>query len=143
MHAAQCSGSSPEIDMHSVHKPPADRQQPTGAAPAANIAPFGDIPRWIWVFFLSAWALLFGLFVLFLATDAEAAFAVTIAVFFACMAFGLPAALAAQSPCEKYDCRGIVHTRTGPLPVTAAATQILTIPICAVIGLMVFITLAL
>jgi hypothetical protein len=129
--------------MHPVVDRPRDRQQPTGAAAAAKIAPFGDIPRWIWAVFLSAWALLFGLFVLFLATNAEAAFAVTIAVLFACMAFGLPAALTAQSPCEKYDCGGIVDTRTGPLPVTAAATQILTIPICAVIGLIVFITLAL
>jgi hypothetical protein len=33
-------------------------------------------------------------------------------------------------------------TRSGPLPVRAAATQILLIPVCAVFGLIMFILLA-
>lgn len=131
------------IGMSPVPEPADDRGHPAATPATASISPFGDIPRWIWVVFLSAWAVLFSLFVLFLATNAQASFVITIAVLFAFMAFGLPATLAAQSHCERYDCKGIVQTRTGPLPVAAAATQILTIPICAVIGLVVFITLTL
>lgn len=130
------------IEMRS-HDRIRDDAQSVAAPANDNISLFGDIPQWIWVVFLSAWALLFSFFVLFLATNLEAAFAVTIAVFFALMAFGLPAVLAAQSKCGKYDCKGVIHTRTGPLTVTAAAIQILTIPIAAVIGLTALITLAL
>jgi hypothetical protein len=93
--------------------------------------------------FLSAWALLFTLFILFFATTPEAAFAVTVAALFALMAFGLPVAIAVLGRCEPHDCKGIVHTRTGPLSVTAAATQIVLIPVAAVIGLTAFIVFAL
>lgn len=107
----------------------------------AEVGLFRDIPGWVWTAFLGAWAALFGLFVLFFASGAQAAFIVATAVFFALMAFGLPLALAAQSKCDDYDCRGIVQTRTGPVSVRAAATQIVIIPVGAVIGLIVFIVL--
>ncbi len=122
--------------MSSISQPPDDDVP-------LNIGLFGDIPRWVWAVFLSAWALLFSLFVLFFATNGEVAFAVTIASFFALMAFGLPAALAAQSDCRNYHCKSVIQTRSGPLTVGAAATQILLIPIAAVIGLTAFIILIL
>ena len=113
-----------------------------GVAQTPAIGLFADIPGWIWAGCLSAWAAIFGLFIAFFATSAGAAFAVTIAALFALMAFGLPAALAAQSPCGDHECNGVIQTRTGPLTVNAAATQILVIPVSAVIGLIAFIVLA-
>jgi hypothetical protein len=104
--------------------------------------PFQDIPRGIWIMFLSAWALLFTLFILFFTATPEAAFVVTVAALFALMAFGLPMAMAAQGRCEGHECGGIVHTRTGPLSVAAAGTQIVLIPVAAVIGLSAFIVFA-
>ena len=80
--------------------------------------------------------------ILFFATDAAAIFVVTIAVLFGAMSFGLPIALAAQSKCANYDCKGVVHTHTGPLSVQSAGAQIALIPIAAVIGLAAFIMLA-
>jgi hypothetical protein len=103
---------------------------------------FQDIPRGIWITFLSAWAAFFGLMALFFATSTEAAFMVTIVVLFGLMAFGLPIALGAQAKCDKYDCRGVVQTLTGPLSVRAAAMQIALIPIAVVVGLSGFILLA-
>jgi hypothetical protein len=108
-----------------------------------NIGLFADMPRWIWTIFISAWALLFGLFALFFAITDRAAFAIAIVGFFGLMVFGLPKALAAQMQCDDHECRQIIHIRTGPLSVGAAATQILLIPVAAVIGLVAFITLAL
>ena len=108
----------------------------------AKIGLFQDIPRWIWITFLSAWAMLFGLFIVFFTTNAAAAFVVTIAALFGLMAFGLPMTLAAQSKCGSQECKGLVHTHTGPLKVGAAAAQIVLIPIGAVIGLIAFIMLA-
>ena len=105
--------------------------------------PFQDIPKVIWSIFLSAWASLFTLFILFFTTTPAAAFVVTVAALFALMAFGLPAVMAAQGRCEGHECSGIVHTRTGPLSVAAAGTQIVLIPVAAVIGLTAFLVLAL
>jgi hypothetical protein len=85
---------------------------------------------------------LFGLFILFFTTAPEATFVVMTAVFFAAMAFGLPAALCAQCRSEGQRYTGTVETRTGPLPTTAAAVQITLIPIATVIGLIAFIALA-
>jgi hypothetical protein len=104
--------------------------------------PFQDIPRQVWIMFLSAWACLFTLFALFFAITSAAAFVVTVAALFGLMAFGLPWVMATQGRCEGHECRGIVHTRTGPLSVAAAATQIVLIPVAAVIGLTAFIALA-
>jgi hypothetical protein len=81
--------------------------------------------------------------IVFFATDAAAIFVVTIAVLFGAMAFGLPIALASQSKCDSYDCKGVVHTHTGPLSVRSAGAQIAMIPIAAGIGLTGFIILAL
>lgn len=108
---------------------------PTSADPG----PFQDIPPAIWKIFLSAWALVFTLFILFFSVTREAAFVVTIAALFGLMAFGLPVVMAAQGRCEGHKCRGIVHTRTGPLSVAAAGTQIVLIPVAAVVGLAAFI----
>lgn len=117
-----------------------DRQ----AAPAivAEPGPFQDIPRPIWMIFLSAWGLLFGMFVLFFTVNPASSFVVTIAALFALMAFGLPMAMAAQARCEDYKCPNIIQTHTGPLSVAAAGTQIVLVPVCAVIGLVAFIALA-
>ena len=104
--------------------------------------PFADIPRWIWTVFLTAWATLFGLFLLFFTTTTAARFDVTIVALFAMMAFGLPAALGAQAGPADHRPTDIVHTRTGPLPARAAAVQIAVIPVCAVMGLIAFILLA-
>ena len=114
------------------------------AAPPAppDMAPFADVPRAIWIAFLSAWALLFGLFVLFFTADGQAALMVVTASFFALMTLGLPAALCAQSTSTARDHRRIIDTRTGPLAIGAAATQILLIPVAAVVGLAAFILLA-
>ena len=117
-----------------------DRQ----AAPstAAEPGPFQDIPRPIWTIFLSAWGLLFGMFVLFFTVSPASSFVVTIAALFALMAFGLPMAMAAQARCDDYKCPNIIQTHTGPLSVAAAGTQIVLVPVCAVIGLVAFIALA-
>ena len=120
-----------------------DQEQDAAAAAAPEIGLFRDIPRWIWVTFLSAWAMFFALMILFFATDAAAIFVVTIAALFGAMAFGLPMTMAAQSKCDPYDCKGIVQTHTGPLSVRSAGAQIALIPVAAVIGLTAFIVLAL
>lgn len=110
--------------------------------PAAEPGPFQDIPRSIWRIFLSAWATLFAMFVLFFAVNAAAAFAVTISALFAMMAFGLPSVMAALGRCEGHQCGEVIQTHTGPLSVGAAGVQIVLIPIAAVIGLTAFIVLA-
>jgi len=104
--------------------------------------PFQDIPRAVWIVFLSAWACVFTLFVLFFAVTPAAAFVVTIAALFGLIAFGLPWVMAVQGRCEGHECRGIVHTRTGPLSAAAAGIQIVLIPVAAVIGLVSFIAFA-
>ena len=119
-----------------------DQDNKTDSARAAHVGPFQDIPRRIWVIFLSAWAVLFSLMVVFFAVDGASAFAVTIVVLIGLMAFGLPVAMAAQSKCEKNQCTGIIDTHTGPVSVGAAGAQIALIPIAAVIGLTAFILLA-
>lgn len=107
-----------------------------------GVGPFQDVPAWIWTIFLVAWASLFVLFCIFFTTGAEAAFAVIIAALFAVMAFGLPLTLAATGKSGQRRRTGIVDTRSGPLTVEAAAIQIVTIPVAAVIGLVAFIILA-
>ena len=128
--------------MLAIPEPRIDQDRETPAVPPPDIGLFRDVPRWIWSVFLSAWAMFFGLMILFFATDAAAIFVVTIAVLFGVMAFGLPMALAAQSKCENYDCKGVIHTHTGPLGVRSAGVQIALIPIAAVLGLAAFIMLA-
>jgi hypothetical protein len=115
----------------------------TAVSSLEQIGLFQDVPKWIWVMFLSGWVTVFGLFVLFFTNDGGAIFAVTIAALFAIMAFGLPMTMAAQSRCGKHDCKGVVHTRSGPLSSGAAAIQIALIPIAAAIGLTALITFAL
>jgi hypothetical protein len=110
---------------------------------SSNMGPFQDIPRWIWTAFLALWSAVFGIFILFFATDAGAIFAVTIAALFAVMAFGLPLALASLSQSGDHECGKIIHTRSGPLSARAAAAQILLIPFAAVIGLTALITFVL
>lgn len=120
-----------------------DADQRTSAPVEAKANPFGDIPRAIWIAFLSAWAMLFGLFVLFFAKDGPATLAVLTSCFFAFMILGLPAALAAQSEYPSRRWPRTIRTGSGPLPMRAAAAQILLIPVAAVLGLIAFIVLAL
>ena len=108
----------------------------------AEPGPFQDIPRSIWTIFLSAWGVLFAMFVLFCAVNAAAGFEVTVAALFAIMAFGLPRTLAALGRCEDHQCGEVIQTHTGPLSVASAGLQIVLIPIAAVIGLAAFIVLA-
>ena len=118
-------------------------QSDTASAPAPEPGPFQDIPASIWRVFLSAWGLLFLMFFVFFAVNRSASFMVTVAGLFAIMAFGLPSVLAAQGRCEGHDCGPVIQTHTGPLSVRAAGLQIVLIPIGALIGLTVFIALAL
>jgi hypothetical protein len=86
--------------------------------------------------------MLFALFIVFFSGDGQATISVVTAAFFALMILGLPAALAAQSSGTSQKWPRVIMTRSGPLPVRAAATQILLIPVCAVFGLIMFILLA-
>ena len=104
---------------------------------------FGDIPGPVWTAFLSAWALLFALFVMFFAKDGPSSIAILTSCFFATMILGLPAALAGQSQAASRPWPRMIVTGSGTLPVGAAAAQILLIPVGAVIGLIGFIVLAL
>ena len=118
-----------------------DEEKLRAAPLPPEMAPFADIPKAIWIGFLSAWALLFGLFILAFATDGRAALVVFTASFFAMMALGLPAVMCIQS--KGTQCRSqFIATRCGPLTIGQAATQILLIPVCTVIGLTAFIVLA-
>lgn len=120
-----------------------DSNNRIAAVPAPpEMAPFADIPSVIWTAFLSAWALLFGLFIIFFAWDGRATLDVATAAFFALMTLGLPAALCQQPRSAPRERRRMIDTRTGPLPIGAAATQILLIPVGAVIGLTAFILFA-
>ena len=112
------------------------------AEPKPEPGPFQDIPKSIWVVFLSAWGLLFSMFVVFFTVNPEASFVITIAASFVLMAFGLPLALAAQGRCEGHKCGEFVQTHTGPLSVRAAGAQIAAVPVCALIGLSAFIMIA-
>lgn len=102
---------------------------------------FGDIPRFVWTAFLSAWALLFGLFLVFFTKDGPATFAILTSSFFALMLLGLPAALGAQRGSSRRRWSRVIVTRNGPLRIRAAATQILLIPVCAVIGVVLLVIL--
>ena len=106
-------------------------------------SPFGDIPGAIWTAFLSFWALLFGLFLMFFATDGPATLAVVTASLFAMMLLGLPATLGAQARPRPHPWPRTITTGSGSLPVGDAAIQILLIPVASVIGLSLFIILAL
>jgi hypothetical protein len=103
---------------------------------------FGDIPHAIWIAYLSAWALLFGLFLLFFTGDGQAALAVLTSSFFALMLLGLPAALGTQTRAAPRGLPRTIVTRSGVLPVASAATQILLIPLAAVIGVAGFVLFA-
>jgi hypothetical protein len=120
-----------------------DEDQLTAEPAVPDASPFSDIPRPIWTAFLSAWAVLFGLFLIFFTTDGPATLAVVTASFFGLMLLGLPAALGAQAKSPRGVRSRFIVTRNGPLPNGAAATQILLIPVGAVIGLSAFIALAL
>src|SRR5690348_11339122 len=119
-----------------------DQEQRASAPEAADMAPFADIPGPIWTAYLSAWALLFAIFILAFTTDGEATLAIVTASFFALMTLGLPAALPGVPGRPPRSRHPRVQTPPGPLPVAAAAAQILLIPVGAVIGLIAFVMLA-
>jgi hypothetical protein len=117
-----------------------ERTAPPQPLPAS---PFGDIPKFIWTAYLSSWAVLFGLFLIFFAADGPSALAVVTASFFALMLLGLPAAMGLQTRREDGPSKGVIETQTGPIPLREAATQILLIPVASVIGIAMLIVLAL
>lgn len=129
--------------MHFLPELIDDADQLTEPPQTQNSDVFGDIPGWIWTAFLSTWALLFALFVVFFTTDGPATLAVLTSSFFALMLLGLPAALGAQAHSTTHARSAVVVTHNGPIPIGAAATQILLIPVAGVIGLVGFIVLAL
>ena len=105
-------------------------------------SPFSDIPGPIWTAFLGAWALLFGLFVVFFAADGPSTMVVLTACFFALMILGLPAAMGAQTGAPKRQWNGRIITHTGSIPIGAAATQILLIPVASVFGVLCLVIFA-
>jgi hypothetical protein len=119
-----------------------DQDQLAAAPIAPDMAPFADIPRFIWIAFLSAWALLFAIFAVAFTKDRAATLMIFTACFFALMTLGLPAALAGLTGDPHQSYPATIVTRTGRIPVSAAATQILLIPVAAVIGLCAFVVLA-
>jgi hypothetical protein len=128
--------------MHLTPELLQDENQLTAEPISPDASPFGDIPRPIWIAFLSAWALLFTLFLIFFATGGPATLDVVTSSFFGLMLLGLPAALGAQAKSTRRLRPRFIVTRNGPLPIGAAAAQILLIPVGAVIGLSAFIALA-
>jgi hypothetical protein len=120
-----------------------DDEERTSPPQTLAASPFGDIPEFIWTAYLSAWAVLFGLFVIFFAADGASALDVVTASFFALMLLGLPAALGLQTRRENGPSQGVIDTHTGPIGVNEAATQILLIPVASVIGIAMLIVLAL
>ena len=128
--------------MHLAPELLQDENQLTAEPILPDASPFGDIPRPIWIAFLSAWALLFTLFLIFFSTDGPATLDVVTSSFFGLMLLGLPAALGALAKPTRGQRTGFIVTRNGPLPIGAAAAQILLIPVGAVIGLSAFIVLA-
>lgn len=67
--------------MHLIPELLDDADQLTTEPAVHDTNLFGDIPRPIWIAFLSAWGLLFGLFLLFFTTDAPSTLAVVTASF--------------------------------------------------------------
>ena len=114
-------------------------QLASAPASSAEIGLYGDIPRPIWIAFLTTWAIVFGLFVVFFTANGPAALMVVTASFFALMTLGLPAALGSVAPGPYRPWSRVVVTHTGSLPIRAAAVQILLIPVASVIGLIGFI----
>jgi hypothetical protein len=127
------------VDLAEMHEEQVCR---TSEQVGPDTSLFGDIPGPIWSAFLIAWALLFGLFIVFFAGDGPATIAVVTSCFFALMTLGLPAALAMRSRHPSHGWPRTVVTRNGRIPTSAAATQILLIPFAAAIGIVAFITLA-
>ena len=127
--------------MRPVPEPLDDADQPAAPLPPETSV-FGDVPRAIWTAYLSAWGLLFGLFILFFTTSGPATIAVLTAAFFGLMTLGLPAVLGALSKSPPHQLARTIATRNGPVSIGAAATQILIIPVCAVLGVAAFVMFA-
>lgn len=116
-----------------------DADEKVSPPPTLPSRPFSDVPGPIWTGFLAAWAVLFGLFLLFFTQSGLAALSVVTACFFALMLLGLPAAMSAQAGSSKQRPTAVVETHTGPVPVRAAAIQIVLIPATGVVGLVLLI----
>jgi hypothetical protein len=119
-----------------------DRDQRAKAPKITDVGPFRDVPRGIWRVYLGAWAIVFGLFILFFTGDPRSAFMVITATFFGLMLLGLPAAMAAQSRTPNEESDGVVLTYTGPVSTFQAGIQIALVPVAAIIGLLGFVLLA-
>lgn len=127
------------MDLAKTHE---DENFQTSEQAGPDTSLFGDIPGAIWSAFLIAWALLFGLFIVAFAGDGPATIAIVTSCFFALMILGLPAALGMRSRQPSHGWPRTIVTRNGRIPTGAAATQILLIPVAAVIGIIGFIILA-
>jgi hypothetical protein len=136
-------GDVADVEPKLLPRLEAGSKEPVASLPSPeNVGLFEDIPGRIWAAFLGAWALFFGLIIVFFATSPTATFMVVVAALFGLIAFGLPITLAAQLNCTGVKCTGTILTHTGPLSERAAAAQIALIPVAVVIGLIGFIVLA-
>ncbi len=96
---------------------------------------FDDIPPSIRGGFAAAWVVLFGLFWGFFAWGREATFAVVVSTLFAAMYFGVPIIMAHQTSPRTGYFSSEIQTYTGPVSRSAAAAQIMLIPVALAIAI--------
>ena len=96
---------------------------------------FDDIPPSIRGGFGAAWAALFALFWGFFAWGLEAIFAVVVSTLFAIMYFGVPIIMARQTSPRSGYLSSKIQTCTGPVSTSAAAVQIMLIPVALFIAI--------
>jgi hypothetical protein len=96
---------------------------------------FDDIPPSIRGGFATAWVALFTLFWVFFAWGLEATFAVMVSTLFAIMYFGVPIIMARQTSPRSGYFASEIQTCTGPVSTTAAAVQIMLIPVALMIAI--------
>ncbi len=96
---------------------------------------FDDIPPSIRGGFAAAWIALFALFWGFFAWGREATFAVTVSTLFAAMYFGVPIIMARQTSSRSGYFASEIQTCTGPMSTSAAAVQIMLIPVALMLAI--------
>jgi hypothetical protein len=96
---------------------------------------FDDIPPSIRGGFATAWVALFTLFWVFFAWGLEATFAVMVSTLFAIMYFGVPIIMARQTSPRSGYFASEIQTCTGPVSTSAAAVQIMLIPVALMIAI--------
>jgi hypothetical protein len=96
---------------------------------------FDDIPPSIRGGFAASWVALFALFWGFFAWGREATFAVMVSTLFATMYFGVPFIMARQTSPRTGYFSSEIQTCTGPVSTSAAAVQIMLIPVALLIAI--------